>query len=133
MLDLAENALEKCLHKICFLYCAEYLRRNCNCLVEATDSNGNILLLVASGTDTVILSTYYPLHANNGSGKREARIDWSMVIPDKAAPVTGTTLRTTGPVPPQLRDPITPGLTRRRLAVLVDILRTEIRRNPVSK
>ena len=29
-------------------------------------------------------------------GKREAHINWSMVIPKKAAPVTGTTLRTTG-------------------------------------
>ena len=32
-------------------------------------------------------------------GKREAKINWSMVIPEEAAPVTGNTLRTTGPVP----------------------------------
>ena len=29
-----------------------------------------------------------------GDGKREAHINWSMVIPEKAATVTGTTLRT---------------------------------------
>ena len=40
-----------------------------------------------------------PLHTNSGCGKREAHISWSMVRPAKAAPVTGTTLRTTGPVP----------------------------------
>ena len=37
------------------------------------------------------------------SGKREADIDWYMVITAKAAPVTGTTLRTTGPVPADSR------------------------------
>ena len=31
-----------------------------------------------------------------GVGKREAHINWPMVIPVKAACVTGTTLRTTG-------------------------------------
>ena len=37
----------------------------------------------------------------SGCGKREAHINWSMVIPEKAAAfVTGITLsRTTGPVP----------------------------------
>ena len=34
-----------------------------------------------------------------GDGKREAYIDKSMVIPAKVAPVTRTTLMTTGPVP----------------------------------
>ena len=29
-----------------------------------------------------------------GDGKRKAHINWSMVIPEKAATVTGTTLRT---------------------------------------
>ena len=32
-------------------------------------------------------------------GKREAHINSPMVTPEKAAPVTGTTLRTFGPVP----------------------------------
>ena len=36
---------------------------------------------------------------NSGCGKREARNNWSMAIPEKAAPVTGTALRTTGPMP----------------------------------
>ena len=36
------------------------------------------------------------LHTISGCGRRDTHIDWSMVIPDKAAPVTGTTLRTTG-------------------------------------
>ena len=29
-----------------------------------------------------------PLRTNSGCGKKEAHIDWSMVIPEKAAPVT---------------------------------------------
>ena len=42
----------------------------------------------------------YSLHTNinGGSGKREAHKNWSLVKPEKATPVTGTTLRTTGPV-----------------------------------
>ena len=38
------------------------------------------------------------LNTDGGCGKREARINWPIVM-KKAAPVTGTTLRTTGPVP----------------------------------
>ena len=41
---------------------------------------------------------------NSGCGKTEAYINWSMVISEKAAPVTGTTLRTTGPVPADTRE-----------------------------
>ena len=44
-----------------------------------------------------------PLHTNSGCGKREAHINWFMVIPETAAPVTGTTLRTPGPVPADSR------------------------------
>ena len=53
--------------------------------------------------------TYYPhfiLYATNssGRGKREVHINWSMVTCKMAAPVvTGTTLRTTGPVPAESR------------------------------
>ena len=45
------------------------------------------------------------LHTNSisGSGKREAHKNWSLVKPEKAAPVTGTTLRTTDPVPTDSR------------------------------
>ena len=40
-----------------------------------------------------------PLHTNDtGCGKIEAHKNWSMVKPEKVAPVTGITLRTTGPV-----------------------------------
>ena len=42
-------------------------------------------------------------HNSSGCGKREAHINWSMVIPEKAAPVTRTTLRTAGPVPVDFR------------------------------
>ena len=38
-----------------------------------------------------------PLHTNSGCRKREAHINWSTVTCKMAAPVTGTTLRTTGP------------------------------------
>ena len=49
-----------------------------------------------------VLSTC-PLHTNSGCGQREAHINWSMMTCKKAAPVTGTTLRTTGPVPTDSR------------------------------
>ena len=39
--DMAETGLEECLHKVYFLNCAEYLRRNCHRLVEPTSSNGD--------------------------------------------------------------------------------------------
>ena len=45
------------------------------------------------------MSTVY----NSGCGKREAHKNWSMVVPEKAAPVTGTTLRSTGRVPADSR------------------------------
>ena len=77
-----------------------------------------------------ILLSIYPLHTNGGCGRRQSEvhiINWSMVT-CKAAPVTGTTLKTTGPVPAdprhavnaigtQLRDPINSGLTRWRMAI----------------
>ena len=79
-----------------------------------------------SYTIILLLSTC-PLHTNSGCGKREAHINWTMVTCKIAAPFTGTTLRTTGPVPAdpwagsaigtQLRDPINSGLTRWRMAV----------------
>ena len=40
-----------------------------------------------------------PIVYCSGCGKREALKYWFLVIPEKAAPVTGTTLRTTGPAP----------------------------------
>ena len=36
-------------------------------------------------------------YAKSGCEKREVRRNWSMVISEKVAPVTGTALRTTGP------------------------------------
>ena len=39
------------------------------------------------------------IHTNSWCGKRQAHKMWSMVIPEKAAPVIGTTSSTTGPVP----------------------------------
>ena len=59
-------------------------------------------------------------------GKREAHKNWSVLMPEKAAPVTRTTLSTTGSVSSnlavnaigkQLRDPINSGLIRWRLTV----------------
>ena len=35
--------------------------------------------------------------------ERRPHINWSMVIPEKVTPVTGTTLRTTGPGPADSR------------------------------
>ena len=51
-------------------------------------------------------SLFFMLHTNiivGVGGKREAHKKWSSVIPKKAAPVTRTTLRTTGPVPADSR------------------------------
>ena len=42
---------------------------------------------------------HYQVHTSSGCEKREAHNKWSMVKPEKAAPVTGTTLRTTVPAP----------------------------------
>ena len=45
-----------------------------------------------------------PLRTNSGGGeKRNAHNNWCKVKPEKAAPVTETTLRTTGPVPADSR------------------------------
>ena len=48
----------------------------------------------------------YIIHINNniGYGEREAHAIWPMVMPEKAAPDTGTiSLRTTGAVPADAR------------------------------
>ena len=44
------------------------------------------------------LTTFLPISAS-GCGRKEVHINWFMLKPAKAAPVTGTTLRFTGPVP----------------------------------
>ena len=60
-------------------------------------------LIIRDTTVLPILSTC-PLHINSGCGKREAHNNnWPMVGPAKAAPVTGTTLRTTDLVPADSR------------------------------
>ena len=51
----------------------------------------------------VIMSTTYQYSSNSGCGEREAQTNWSMVIPEKAAPVTRNALRTTGSVPADTR------------------------------
>ena len=43
------------------------------------------------------------IHTNSGCGKREAHINRFVVRPAKAAPVTGTSLRFTGPLPADYR------------------------------
>ena len=73
-----------------------------------------------------ILSTC-PVHTNNGCGKREAQINWSMVVCKEAAPVTGTTfedywlcaggLSAVNAIGVHLRDPINSGLSGWRMAV----------------
>ena len=55
----------------------------------------------------VRLSFPHPLLVRNGhvetKGVREREANWSMVISEKAAPVSGTTSRFTGPVPADSR------------------------------
>ena len=50
---------------------------------------------------------FYVAHVSTvpevGVGKERRRKNWSMVIPEKAAPVIGTTLRTTDPAPADSR------------------------------
>ena len=50
----------------------------------------------------VLLDIYYYC-INSGCGKTEARINWSVATPEKAAPVTRTTFRTIGPAPADSR------------------------------
>ena len=50
-----------------------------------------------SQASTAIISTCL-FHTISGRGKREVHVNWSMVMP-----VTGTTLRNTGPVPADSR------------------------------
>ena len=67
-----------------------------------------------------------PLHTTSGCGKRKAHINWSMVKPEKAAPITRSTLEDYWPcagglsavntIGTQLRDLIS-GLIRWRLTV----------------
>ena len=44
--------------------------------------------------------SYIPLHSNRECAGKEAHKNWSMVKSEKAAPIAGTALRATGPVPP---------------------------------
>ena len=39
-------------------------------------------------------TVHCPQYINNGCGKKKAHINWPMVIPEKATPITGTALRT---------------------------------------
>ena len=73
--------------------------------------------------------------------EREANINWSMVICQKAAPVRNYLevyrpcaggLSAVNAIGTQLRDPINLGLTRWRMAVSLDAA-AELGRNPVSK
>ena len=55
--------------------------------------------LYLTSSDTILCVGHFHC-TNGGPGKREAHIDWLMVIPaEKAAPVIGTTLRATGLAP----------------------------------
>ena len=57
-------------------------------------------------TENVLLPIIYTnncIQYRSGCGKGETHINWSTVIPEKAAPVTGTTLRTSGSVPTDSR------------------------------
>ena len=51
----------------------------------------------------VILLSTCPLYTNIECEKREAHINWSMVICKMAVHVAGTTSQTTGPVPADFR------------------------------
>ena len=51
----------------------------------------------------VLFSFRHPDVIISGCGKREAYTNWSMVTCTMAAPVTGITLRTAGPVPADSR------------------------------
>ena len=56
-------------------------------------------LLAVSNTASDFSTHTCPVYTNSGGVKREVHKNWSIVIPEKAAPVTGTTLMTPGPVP----------------------------------
>ena len=58
---------------------------------------GYLLLIYHSGDEGMYIHTY--IHTNSGCEKRETKKNCSTVTPEKAAPVTRTTLRITGPAP----------------------------------
>ena len=68
-------------------------------LTVYTLSGGLFSLSVQQTTPPLILSVSHmsscPLHTNSGFGKSEAHNNWSMVTPEKGAPITGTTVRLT--------------------------------------
>ena len=62
------------------------------------------VLSIAHLTLTLTLTCLLLVHPNRGCGKIQAHIHGYMMTPEKAAAlVTGTTLRTTGPVPADSR------------------------------
>ena len=67
-----------------------------------TEVTSDFKVLLDSAPDICLQYFLYrtcQLHTISECGKREAHINWSMVKAEKKAPVTGTTLRTTGPAP----------------------------------
>ena len=65
----------------------------------ATSRIGSHIRLMPCLLDVMTINTCPLLRNTSGCGKRKAHKNWFMVIREKAAPVTRTTLRTTGPVP----------------------------------
>ena len=65
-----------------------------NVIITVIHSGGIFISFHFQHAITTLLYQYY-----SRCGKREAHINWSMVTCKMAAPVTGTALRTTGPVP----------------------------------
>ena len=68
------------------------------CSTGTTSRIGSLTWLILT---LVICDDNTYIHTSSGCGKREVRINWSMVtyLQRKAAPVTGTTLRFTSLVP----------------------------------
>ena len=72
-------------------------------------NNGQEMQQIHIRLDYTVSDTYciarvhYHYVLYRGCGRIEAHNDWSMVIPEKAAPVIETTLRTTGSVPADSR------------------------------
>ena len=54
---------------------------------------------MSTDSDIYTCVLHMPNFTNSGYGRREVHKNWSIVILEKAAPVTGTALRTTGLVP----------------------------------
>ena len=73
------------------------------CLVQSLQHTRYSLQYTSVQYSTVQHRPSVPVVRARGYEKKGTHVDWSNVLPEKTAPVTETTWRTTGPVPADSR------------------------------